>query len=794
MGYIMDAQPRRKRLPALLGRVTTRISAKTYPGLSGESLFSRKVEVHHDHEQDAPDDKKESRLERLGRGIRRWRAKRKKSHGDLQEVPNAPFPQKLNPSEESFPVLDGRPQTSQQEIVPQEASTGPTASQEFFLEETILEGKFETPEPTVLEQIIPRQGTAESTELKESVSQEPHPEKDRVPLEAIQDEAIQDEAIQDEAVQDEALQRQKYVPQQIFPAEKEDISEPIITFPPPPLPTGYSLLIWSETVPQVRVAKDRKVVFMRDRRHAYDFATSILEDRQAFWTDASHRHFHTPDGATFHHGGIAVAHRLSKGQWQIHSARVTGLSGIHDLERLAILLALQRAVQQGKEAELRRNQYGMDQRPVFKVCSDSLYALKWIDNAISLGIAIKRTVHKLEGTANDDVDHLTGLLTLSAELDRCDAFRFDEYAGPEKSFRASIGRRILEEYYKLRRLGLVEFHWVPAHTGLLGNEIADSAARIASLWYAKAAPCLGHGTGLVMPLRVLESRGRLQHGARPTDAMALQTLEGAKDLWVVLTIEGSKGENTRKTAIQPRTIVTPGGVQPMKHTLPPPTSCASGTDASGLVKYGMPNRGTIAVATSPAERKHTGRRKDQQSNKALKAMSTAEPGPPVRPAEPQPNPHEPGLMVKKKKHARVSRGGKGEGKGRRRCAHCSISTHATEECFELFPELKQASPKAYKRWAGRHRLEQVVPGAFSLMSRLHPHLKSVSCRGGMPRYMLGRAGLGYDLAALPTYRTVKFPVKREGVDFADQVASQYRRFLLAKYEWPQCDGRTVEIG
>jgi hypothetical protein len=532
---------------------------------------------------------------------------------------------------------------------------------------------------------------------------------------------------------------------------------------------------------------------MRERRHAYDFATSILEDRQAFWTDASHRHFKTPEVAPSH-GGIAVAHRLSKSQWHIHSAHVTGLSGIHDLERLAILLALQRAVQQGREAELRRNQYSKDQRPVFKVCSDSLYALKWIDDAISLGIAIKRTFHKLGGTANDDVDHLTGLLTLSAELDRCDAFRFGEYTGPEKSFRASIGRRILEEYHKLRRLGLVEFHWVPAHTGLLGNEIADSAAGIACLWYAKAAPRLGHGTGLVMQLRVLESRGRLQQRARPTDAMALQTLEGAKDLWVVLTIEGSKGENTREIAIQPRTIITSGGVQPIEHTLPPPTSGAIGIDAFVLVSYGIPNRGTIPAVTSPAERKHTGRRKNQQSNKALEAILTADPGPPVRPAESQPTPHEPGLMVKKKKNARRPRGGKGKEKGQRRCAHCGISTHATKECFELFPELKQAMPKAYKRWAGRHRLEKVISGAFSLMSRLHPQLESVSCRGGMPRYMLGRAGLGYDLAALPTYRTVKFPVKREGMDFADQVASQYRRFLLAKYEWPQRDGRTAEIG
>lgn len=752
----MEAQPKRRRLPALLERVTTKVSSKTNLGLSDDSPSSRKAEVDHEHAQD---EKRESRLGRLGRGIRRWRAKRRKSHGELQRMPHAPFPQKLTPSEESVSVHDGPPQT--QEIVSQETSTDPTALQEKSIEKTTPEENIETPEPATQKEITPKQKVPESTAQKDGRTQKDPQPKAIVPFETIQNEALQ----------------RQHLPRAVIPAEKEDIPEPIIT-----LPTGYSPLVWSEIAPQVKVTKDRVVVFMRARRHAYEFARSISEDGRAYWTDASHRYLKFPGEDSSHHGGIAVAHRLSKSQWKIYSAHVTGLSNTSDLEKLAILLALQRAVRD-REAELRGNQNDMDERPVFKVCSDSLSALAWIEKAISLGIAIRRAAHKLEGTA-DDANDLNGLLTLSAELELSGVYRFDDYTCPEKTFTASIGRRVLEDYYKLRKLGLVEFHWVPAHTGLLGNEIADEAASIACLWYAKAAPRLGQGIGLVMPLRVLESRGRLQPGSRPTDMMALQTLEGAKDLWTVLMVEGSKRPTMVQSANQVRTITSPGDVQSMKHVLPPPTSCANGIIDSGMVSMSTTVEGW------------TQRHMNQQTDMALQAIYTTNPGL-------QFVPHEPGLTAE----AKISRISRGQGKKncgipahhttecsdklseqkqvKRRCAYCGKTQHDTRECFEMFPEQKQARPKAYRRWAGRAHLEKVSPGAFSLMSRLHPQLKGVSCRADMSQYMLGRAGLGHDLTALPTYRTIKFPVKRPEAEFSDQIASQYRHFLLAKYEWPQ---------
>ncbi|KUI53453.1 hypothetical protein VP1G_00859 [Cytospora mali] len=764
----MDAQHKRDRLPAFLRRVSVRIASKIDLALLDDPLSNQAAQVVQERTQDG---KKDSRLRKLGRGIRQWRARRRKSLGESRRMVHATFPQKLTPSEESVLVDDVPPQTSQEDIIPKDANTKQKDLQDVVFQETFPDDCVETPKTSVQE-ILPKQETTESTLPREIISQAD-----------TQREATPREPFTCEGIRNTIIQRQE-IRENTPPAKKDGSLEPIVSLSVP-APTGYSSLVWSEIVPPAKVKKDRVIVFMREKRHAYDFAKSLSDDKRAFWTDASHRNFNLPGQALYHYGGIAVAHLLVKKRWRINSAHVIGLSIVSDLEKLAILLALQRAVKD-REAELKENQNGLDERPVFKICSDSMDALKWLEKAISLGMAIRKTAQNLRAIA-DDAGELSGLLALSAELNMCGPFRFDGYACPEKKFATSIGIRALEKYYKLRKLGTVEFHWVPAHKGLLGNEIADKAARIACLWYANAAPRLGLGVGLVMPLQVREARGRLISGPRPTDAKVIQTLESAKDLWVVLTIGGSRETITKRNEIQLRTDSILDAVQPMKHILLPPTSCSNGIATSRQVAveavtldHETPNCGAFPNITSPAVEKRTERSRHQQPNTALQAIRTASPGPLVSGTGPQSVPRGPDLKAAQENRVRVPRAGK-----RSKCSHCGRSDHVEQVCFERFPEQKLAKPKTYKRWPGHWKLEKITPGAFSLISRLHPQLKGVSCRGGMPRYMLGRAGFSHDLTTLTTYKSVKIPVKREGVALDDQITSQYRRFLLAKYEWPQ---------
>lgn len=362
----------------------------------------------------------------------------------MQRLSHATFPQKLIPSEEILSIHDGSPQNYQEEPVPQEISTDPTALQEEVLEKITLEESLETPdqdtiesntpepslpEPSLAEPAIPTQTTSEVTtpeqtttglttpesitsesyttetpgttiqeddtpkleiteskEQKECLSQEVSRAHDKQIFRAIQDQALQRKLLSlaaefetekdvipkvivpCEALRDQALQSPQ-LPRAEFQAENEVTPKPNFT-PLVPIPIGYSPFVWPEIAPEIKTAGNGVVVFVRKRRQANEFARSIMEDGRAYWTDASHIHLDLPEGAQSHHGGIAVTRRLNQIQWQINSAHVAGLSGVSDLERLAILVALQTAVRD-REAELRGAQTGTGDRPVFKICSDN---------------------------------------------------------------------------------------------------------------------------------------------------------------------------------------------------------------------------------------------------------------------------------------------------------------------------------------------------------------------------------------------------------------------------------------
>ncbi|KAK7747297.1 hypothetical protein SLS53_001550 [Cytospora paraplurivora] len=420
-------------------------------------------------------------------------------------MPHAPSPKKLTLSEETIPVDDVPSQTSKNE------TSDETPLQDVTLTETTVQEDTErsvsiikeevSPTRTIFEPTIPQGIAIQETSTRAVAS------KDLAPCEAVADGTCR---------QDDQ--------QKSSPVEKEGVREPTDTISRP-LQTGYTSLIWAEVIPPDEAVEDKVVVFKKNRGHARTFAKSILNDK------------------------------LEDKQWNVKSAHVAGLAGIDHLETLAILLALQWA-RQDRETELGLIQNGSDEHPVFTVCSDSMAALLWLKKAIGLGIAVRNAAQKM----TDGADDLAGLLTLSTILNKCEPVRFSDYSCPERNFTSAIGRRTLEAYYELCKLGDVEFHWVPAHRGLIGNDIADKEAGIACQWYADVAPQVGQGVGLVMPLKIREFRGGWKREPQPTDVMALKTLEDARNRWVVLTTKSTREAMTGQTTIPIETMTSPADV------------------------------------------------------------------------------------------------------------------------------------------------------------------------------------------------------------------------------------------
>ncbi|KAH8774720.1 hypothetical protein F5883DRAFT_547475 [Diaporthe sp. PMI_573] len=351
---------------------------------------------------------------------------------------------------------------------------------------------------------------------------------------------------------------------------------------------------------------------------------------------------------------------------------------------------------------------------------------------------------------------------------------------------AAIRRRILEQYYELRSLGAwVEFHWIPAHSGLSGNEIADRMAALSLWWLAKAAPHSGQGAALVMPLKVLTfdepwtrfcpHKGQPQH----TKNLALQLLEDTQNFHVVLSTKAlgpaSCNRTVGPTAASPgpevMTRQQPTARGPRKPLHPPSVDLA-------------PEVGKAMVNPSASSIKGGyGPNHDSLPGPQYQVVPMPIPQPPT--ALPQPPSKVRAKRKGKKKRAELKNSP---------CTHCGNHGHLIHECFGKFPEQKVAFPQRYVHYGGRKRLEKVFPGAFQNLARLHPQLMPQTIHGQDYRYMIGQIGISPHLT--PKQCAVWAVRYQEAQPCRDTTGAQsvqdQRRYLREKYRWDEAQGAQLD--
>lgn len=266
-------------------------------------------------------------------------------------------------------------------------------------------------------------------------------------------------------------------------------------------------------------------------------------------------------------------------------------------------------------------------------------------------------------------------------------------------------RMILEQYYG--RLGAwVEFHWVPAHSGLPVKEIADSMAAL-SCWFARAAPHSVQDAGLVMPLKVLQLWKDTKSLHIVLSIKALEPASYGSTVGPVGARPGPKLLAQQPTAQGPRQLLRPQSIR-----LDPEVGRAVVNPSASF------NRGDSRTS-------HTWMPRLQHQ---VAGIPMSQPPP----ALPQPQSK---IQTKKK--------GKKDPAALERpmCTYCGNRGHLVSQCFEKFPEQKAAFPRRYASYEGRERLEKVFPGAFHALARLHPQLMPQPIHGQDSRYMFGKVGI-----------------------------------------------------
>lgn len=322
---------------------------------------------------------------------------------------------------------------------------------------------------------------------------------------------------------------QKIVPQPVISQEVVSGQEPIL----------------QEPISQ-QVHPPGKCVYKQTRDMAEQFAQSMMstcftsksDTRRIIWTDASLK-----NKGHYYHGGIAVA-QLSGTQWTIHHAHVMGLTNTNDLEALAVMTALETAL----EDEPARTREAL-------IFCDNEQVLNGLETYLASFSAMQHAVQVYESAK----DRRHAIASLRGHYD---IGRMERPNNGNGSLSSSIRERTLAAYYQLLERGTnVQFHWVPAHRQILGNDVADQWARYACRWSMNAITAMRVSLSDVMmfPLATVhlecDHLGLPMMGETITKIKALESFERFKDLrYSLSTSNRLVGTLTSTTTAIPRRI------------------------------------------------------------------------------------------------------------------------------------------------------------------------------------------------------------------------------------------------
>lgn len=311
-------------------------------------------------------------------------------------------------------------------------------------------------------------------------------------------------------------------------------------------PSAASLAISTPQCEYIRKRKEAKQ-FANSITHSPPTSSAISTRSLIYWTDASLRRTQSNQVC----GGIAVAQRQHNSRWQVEYAHAVGLARIELLECLAILQSLKIALLKCRGTE-----------SIF-ILSDGASLLKCLEKVLSLFSAMEEAHRELQASKCDARAVVS--FSQAFEFSKLDKYTGKDIQAalwyvvslttmPSTCFLLSLliltfdspilSLQAVEIYSRLRQMGTtVRFHWVSGHSGIVGSEIADRWSFKACLWFAEASIALTNGEAKVIPLEPIEfgepwhENCQLLSRQRPETATLSLVLDRVKRLQFVLKVE-----------------------------------------------------------------------------------------------------------------------------------------------------------------------------------------------------------------------------------------------------------------